>query len=126
MITNKGTALGQQLHAEDISNKNTIVSFTQKCVRYNIPMLLRDTLMIDANASTVMRQQTQTMKHYNLVSRGTSKPAYEDPCTWPNSHYLDYYVELYPDMGAGASDNAAQATINAQNAAITSVKRWKK
>ena len=82
-------------------------------------MLLRDTLMLDANALTVMQQQAQNMKHFNLVSNGDFKPAYEDPCKWPNSHYLDYYVELYPDTAAGASDHTAKAAINAQNAAIT-------
>ena len=119
VITNKGsTTLGQQLHSQDILNRSTIVSFTQKCVRNNIPMLLRDTLMFDVNALTAMQQQARVMKHFNQVNRRDFKPAYEDPCKWPNSHYLDYYGELYPDMNAGASDHGAKATLNAQNAAI--------
>ena len=118
VITNKGATLGQQLHQSDILNKNTIVNFTQKCIRHNIPMLLRDTLMFDANALTAMQQQARVMRHFNQVSKRDFKPAYEDPCKWPNSHYLDNYVELYPDINAGASDHAAKATINAQNADI--------
>ena len=81
-------------------------------------MLLRDTLMFDVNALTAMQQQARVMKHFNQVNRRDFKPAYEDPCKWPNSHYLDYYGELYPDMNAGASDHGAKATLNAQNAAI--------
>ena len=110
LTNSRASVTPRQVLSNDIT-LHAVSQMIQKCIMHNIPMLLRDTMIIDCGAIEVMQQQARAIKHTNLALRGDPKPGFEDPCTWPNHHYIDYFKGIYPDKaskGASLTDHQAQ------------------
>jgi hypothetical protein len=117
-VTGKGeNAPTRQLTSDALTNRQKIATFAQTCIRLDIPMLLRDTFVIEANALQNIQSKAQVQTHFQLATRRDARPAHKNPTTWPNDRYLEYFLELFPDKTSGATANQANADNAAQKAA---------
>ena len=103
----------RQLLPADVSNRSKMNSFASKCITSNVPWLLRDAFLIDANALIMMQHTARTFRTFNETLNRPAKPAHTDPTTWSNDRYFDNYTELYPDSSTGGTANTANAGVQA-------------
>ena len=101
------------LRVEDIKHRLKVTAFARQCDKFNIPMLLRDTLLIEPNAMRQLRYKAKSKSHLNKLTKRGHQPAYNDPTKWPNARYADYHATLYQNTAAGATSSTMDTQTKA-------------
>jgi len=110
IVSSKGEKMQvRQLLNTDVNTRTKVNTFSLKCITSNVPWLLRDSFLIDANALLKIQGTATAMKRFNKALSMDAKPAHNDPTTWSNDHYWEYFTELFPDSAGGGTANTAHA-----------------